>query len=619
MTAAEKLRLAQQLDRLGVDIIEAGFPISSDGDFEAVRTIAGAVRRPIIAGLARAIPADIDRAWAALSQARASAHPRVPRHLRHSSRAQAAHHAARSASSRSRSAVAHARAYCDDVEFSAEDATRSDLDFLCEVAEAAVNAGATTINLPDTVGYALPTDIERMFTTVGKRIGDRARAVGALPQRSRTGGRQFAGRHAGRRAPGRVHHQRHRRARRQRVARRDRDGAAKCAPMRCRIARASTPQALVPTSNALSAIVGVAVPPNKAIVGANAFAHEAGIHQDGMLKHELTYEIMRPESVGAPGTRLVLGKHSGMRGLDARCRALGHRLRQPRARTPVSQGHGARRSHQDGRRRAADRHHSRRAGRRRSPWARPAPAPADIRKCRSHVTEDRAAARRRHRPGSHRGSGPHSEERGRAFRQVVLVFDASDRRRRHRQRRHRPARAHARSGARRGCGAARRGRPSEVRRPAAVGASRSGAARAAPGARRICQPAPGDLLRVAREAHAVPARARARRQPADRPRAAGRPVFRRAARLRSVGQHRVQHADLLASRDRARRQGRVRARARAPQESRVDRQGQRARNVAAVARGRLGSRRRAIPTSSSSTSTSTPRRCGWRPRRPAST
>src|SRR5918993_2547547 len=170
MTAAEKLRLAQQLDRLGVDIIEAGFPISSDGDFEAVRTIAGVVRRPIIAGLARAIPADIDRAWAALSQA---ARPRIhvflatsDIHLEHKlriTRAQCLEQIA--------TCVAYARAYCDDVEFSAEDATRSDLEFLCDVAEAAVNAGATTINLPDTVGYALPGDIERMFTTVGRRIG----------------------------------------------------------------------------------------------------------------------------------------------------------------------------------------------------------------------------------------------------------------------------------------------------------------------------------------------------------------------------------------------------------------------------------------------------------------
>jgi 2-isopropylmalate synthase len=327
MTAAEKLRLAQQLDRLGVDIIEAGFPISSDGDFEAVRAVAGSVRRPIIAGLARAIPADIDRAWGALQNA---ARPRIhvflatsDIHLEHKlriSRAQCLEQVA--------SSVAHARAYCDDVEFSAEDATRSDLEFLCAIAEAAVAAGATTINLPDTVGYALPNDIERMFTTVGKRIGngavmsahchdDLGLAVANSLAAVQAGARQVECTING-------------------IGERAGNASLEEIVMALEVRSDALPhrtgihtQALVPTSNTLSSIVGVAVPPNKAIVGANAFAHEAGIHQDGMLKYELTYEIMRPESVGAPGTRLVLGKHSGMRGLDARCRALGHRLRQP--------------------------------------------------------------------------------------------------------------------------------------------------------------------------------------------------------------------------------------------------------------------------------------------------
>jgi 2-isopropylmalate synthase len=327
MTAAEKLRLAQQLDRLGVDIIEAGFPISSDGDFEAVRTIAGAVRRPIIAGLARAIPADIDRAWAALALA---ARPRIhvflatsDIHLEYKlriTREQCVQQVA--------SAVTHARGYCDDVEFSAEDATRSDLDFLCAIAEAAVDAGATTINLPDTVGYALPADIERMFTAVGRRIGNRAvlsahchndlgMAVANSLAAVQAGARQVECTING-------------------IGERAGNASLEEIVMALEVRADALPHrtgihtpALVPTSNTLSAIVGVAVPPNKAIVGANAFAHEAGIHQDGMLKHELTYEIMRPESVGAPGTKLVLGKHSGLRGLDARCRALGHRLRQP--------------------------------------------------------------------------------------------------------------------------------------------------------------------------------------------------------------------------------------------------------------------------------------------------
>ena len=327
MTAAEKLRLAHQLDRLGVDIIEAGFPISSDGDFEAVRAIAAAVRRPIIAGLARATRGDIDRAWGALSGA---ARPRIhvflatsDIHLEHKLRIDRATCLAQISDT-----VAYARERCTDVEFSAEDATRSNLDFLCDVAAAAVAAGATTINLPDTVGYALPSDIERMFTAVRKRVGedvilsahchnDLGMAVANSIAAIQAGARQVEctingiGERAGNASLEEIVMALHVRA--------------DALPHETGI---HTP-ALVPTSNLLSATVGVSVPPNKAIVGANAFAHEAGIHQDGMLKHQLTYEIMRPESVGAAGTRLVLGKHSGMRGLDARCRALGHRLRQP--------------------------------------------------------------------------------------------------------------------------------------------------------------------------------------------------------------------------------------------------------------------------------------------------
>lgn len=327
MTPAEKLRLAQQLDRLGVDIIEAGFPISSDGDFEAVKTIAAAVRRPIIAGLARAIPADIDRAWEALSGA---ARPRLhvflatsDIHLEHKlriTRAQCLEQIKRS--------VAHARALCADVEFSAEDATRSDLAFLCEVSVAAVEAGATTINLPDTVGYALPADIQKMFSTVKQLLGDRAilsahchndlgLAVANSIAAVQAGARQVECTING-------------------IGERAGNASLEEIVMTLEVRADALPFAtgintpgLVPASNTLSAIVGVSVPPNKAIVGANAFAHEAGIHQDGMLKYELTYEIMRPESVGAAGTRLVLGKHSGLRGLDARCRDLGHRLRQP--------------------------------------------------------------------------------------------------------------------------------------------------------------------------------------------------------------------------------------------------------------------------------------------------
>jgi 2-isopropylmalate synthase len=326
MTPPEKVRLAQALDRLGVDIIEAGFPISSEGDFEAVRAVAASVTRPVVAGLARAVTPDIDRAWAALARA---ARPRIhvflatsDLHLEYKLRIDRAECVARA-----RDAVRYARERCEDIEFSAEDATRSDLGFLCDVAEAVVEAGATTVNLPDTVGYALPSDITRMFTTVRRRIGDEVTlsahnhddlgmAVANSIAAVEAGARQVEctingiGERAGNASLEEIVMALH--------VRRD------ALPYRTTI---HTPS-LVPTSLALCSIVGVPVPPNKAIVGANAFAHESGIHQDGMLKHSLTYEIMRPESVGAPGTKLVLGKHSGMRGLDARCRALGHRLRQ---------------------------------------------------------------------------------------------------------------------------------------------------------------------------------------------------------------------------------------------------------------------------------------------------
>jgi 2-isopropylmalate synthase len=321
MTPTEKVRLALQLERLGADVIEAGFPVSSDGDFDAVRAVAAVVRRPIVAALARATAGDVDRAWEAI---RGAARPRIhvflatsDLHLAHKLRIDRA-----TCLAKTRDAVAYARARCADVEFSAEDATRSDLDFLCDVAAAAVDAGASTINLPDTVGYALPSDIARMFTAVSDRVGgavtlsahchnDLGLAVANSIAAIQHGARQVECTING-------------------IGERAGNAALEEVVMALEVRRAALPfstgidtTALVPTSRTLAAIVHVQVAPNKAIVGANAFAHEAGIHQDGMLKHAMTYEIMRPESVGAEGTRLVLGKHSGIRGLDARCRALG--------------------------------------------------------------------------------------------------------------------------------------------------------------------------------------------------------------------------------------------------------------------------------------------------------
>jgi 2-isopropylmalate synthase len=325
MTAGEKVRMARQLDTLGVDIIEAGFPIASDGDFAAVRAIAGELRRPTIAALARACRADVERAAAALAHA---AHPRIhvflatsDLHLRDKLRIDRAQCLAQAAD-----AVRLARRLVDDVEFSAEDATRSDLSFLGDVAAAVVDAGAATLNLPDTVGYALPGDITHMFGRVRERVGpgvtlsahchdDLGMAVANSLTAIEAGARQVEctingiGERAGNASLEEIVMALH--------VRRDR------LPYETAI-RASE---LCATSRLLSDIVGVAVPPNKAIVGANAFAHEAGIHQDGVLKNPLTYEILRPESVGAAGTRLVVGKHSGTRGVDARCRALGFYLR----------------------------------------------------------------------------------------------------------------------------------------------------------------------------------------------------------------------------------------------------------------------------------------------------
>jgi len=325
MTAAEKLRLACQLDALGVDVIEAGFPIASDGDAAAVSLVAQRVRRPIIAGLARAVTADVECAARAVGSAN---HPRIhvflatsDLHLRDKLRITRDECLTQAAD-----AVRLARRYVDDVEFSAEDATRSDRDFLSDVAEAVVAAGATTLNLPDTVGYALPQDITAMFGSVSARVGpdiilsahchdDLGLAVANSLTAIVAGARQVECTING-------------------IGERAGNASLEELVMALHVRRDRLPftttvrtEQLCATSRLLSDIVGVPVPPNKAIVGANAFAHEAGIHQDGVLKNPLTYEIMRPELVGSPGTRLVLGKHSGTRGVDARCRALGFRLR----------------------------------------------------------------------------------------------------------------------------------------------------------------------------------------------------------------------------------------------------------------------------------------------------
>ena len=325
MTVAEKLRLARQLDTLGVDIIEAGFPIASEGDFAAVRAIAAEVRGPVVAGLARAVTVDVECAARAVERA---PHPRIhvflatsDLHLRDKLRITRAECVEQAAA-----AVRLARRFVDDVEFSAEDATRSDIAFLATVADAVVDAGATTLNLPDTVGYALPQDVTHLFATIGARYGegvtlsahchdDLGLAVANSLAAVQAGARQVECTING-------------------IGERAGNASLEEIVMALHVRRDSLPLStavrttqLCATSRLLSEVVSVPVPPNKAIVGGNAFAHEAGIHQDGVLKNPLTYEIMRPETVGAAGTRLIVGKHSGTRGVDARCRALGYTLR----------------------------------------------------------------------------------------------------------------------------------------------------------------------------------------------------------------------------------------------------------------------------------------------------
>ena len=327
MTTAEKVRVAQELEALGVDIIEAGFPISSPQEFEGVVQVAKAVQRPIVAGLARATKQDVDRAAEALKHA---ARPRI-----HTFLATSDLHLERKlkinrdeALRRIEKAVSGACSQIDDVEFSCEDATRTDLEFLCRAVQVAVDAGAKTINLPDTVGYAHPGDIERMLQAVRAKVNgidkvvlsvhchdDLGLAVANSLTGIENGARQVEctvngiGERAGNASLEEI-------VMALRVLPRYND----------RFMTSIVAERLCPASEMLAHVTGMKPQANKAIVGANAFAHEAGIHQDGLLKDRRTYEIMTPEMVGARGTRLVLGKHSGRHALARRYSELGYDL-----------------------------------------------------------------------------------------------------------------------------------------------------------------------------------------------------------------------------------------------------------------------------------------------------
>jgi 2-isopropylmalate synthase len=321
----EKLALARQLRTLGVDIIEAGFPIASDSDAEAVRMVATHVQGPVIAALARCHARDIERAaWALAPAPRRRIHVFIATsdlHLERKLRI-SRDECLRTAMA----AIRLARNHTDDVQFSAEDATRSDPDFLCQVIEAVIQSGAKTINLPDTVGYSTPDEVADFFGSVISRVpssdqvtfsahchDDLGLAVANTLAAIGAGARQVECTING-------------------IGERAGNASLEEIVMAIRVRGDRLPypnnittQEIYASSQLLTALTGEAVQANKAIVGRNAFAHEAGIHQDGMLKDRRTYEIMRPEEVGVTAT-LVLGKHSGRHAVQRRCEQIGHTL-----------------------------------------------------------------------------------------------------------------------------------------------------------------------------------------------------------------------------------------------------------------------------------------------------
>ncbi len=326
MNTAEKLRLAVQLEKLGVDIIEAGFPAASQGDFDAVSQIASRLERTEIAGLARADKADIDRAWDAVKNA---VKPRIHTfiatsdiHLKYKlnmTREQVIQNAVE--------AVRYAKTFTDSVEFSAEDGSRSDRDYLCQIFEAAIAAGATTVNLPDTVGYAIPSEFSELVKYIMAHTSNIGKAVLSVHCHNDLGlatANTLAALNAGaRQAEVTING----------IGERAGNTSLEEVVMALRTRHNSMglttdirTEHISATSKLVSMITGILIQPNKAIVGANAFAHEAGIHQDGMLKNPMTYEIMRPEDIGLSTNKMVMGKHSGRHALRERLKDIGYDL-----------------------------------------------------------------------------------------------------------------------------------------------------------------------------------------------------------------------------------------------------------------------------------------------------
>jgi 2-isopropylmalate synthase len=326
MNLDEKVRMARELEALGVDVIEAGFPIASEGDFVAVKAVAAQCRGVKVAALCRTAEQDVARAAEAL---KAAAHPRIHTfvatsdiHLKHKLRK-----SRREVLEMTREAVTLARNFAEDVEFSAEDATRSDVDYLCEVLSVAVEAGALVLNVPDTVGYTTPGEFSQLVQTVKQRVvgerkvtisvhchNDLGLAVANTLAAVEAGARQVECTING-------------------IGERAGNASLEEIVMALHVRSDQLPfetgvvtKELYPASQLLCAIVGFEVQPNKAIVGRNAFAHEAGIHQHGVINNPLCYEIMTPESVGVPANQLILGKHSGRHALSLRYAELGFQL-----------------------------------------------------------------------------------------------------------------------------------------------------------------------------------------------------------------------------------------------------------------------------------------------------
>ncbi|OGQ06709.1 MAG: 2-isopropylmalate synthase [Deltaproteobacteria bacterium RIFCSPLOWO2_12_FULL_40_28] len=323
MNLDEKLRMAIELSKLNVDIIEAGFPVASQGDFEAVKTIAKEVKGPVVAGLSRANKMDIDRCWEAVKNA---ARPRIHTfiatsdiHLKYKlnkTREQVLEEAA--------FAVAHAKHYTPDVEFSAEDATRSDRAYLAKVFETVIASGATTINVPDTVGYTIPSEFGALIRYLKENVPNINQAVISVHCHNDLGlavaNSLVAVENGARQVECTVNG----------IGERAGNASLEEIVMTLNVRKDKIPyttsirtEQIYPASKLLTHITGMHVQPNKAIVGDNAFAHEAGIHQDGILKYQQTYEIMTPESVGIPRNKLILGKHSGRHAFRERLNVLG--------------------------------------------------------------------------------------------------------------------------------------------------------------------------------------------------------------------------------------------------------------------------------------------------------